>query len=86
MCPSVFCQVEGVSEFVRSAFSLLLDLYKMDCEQFRDTEKPLYSALLQRIIKVPWETKAKYQRLCTVLPYVGTDMVRIRAITVFIMF
>lgn len=75
-----------MSEFVRSAFSLLLDLYKMDCEQFCDTEKPLYSALLQRIIKVPWETKAKYQRLCTVLPYVGTDMVRIRVITVFIMF
>ncbi|XP_073321451.1 tRNA (32-2'-O)-methyltransferase regulator THADA [Pagrus major] len=67
--------VEGVSEFVRSAFSLLLDLYKMDCEQFRDTEKPLYSALLQRIIKLPWEAKAKYHRLCAVLPYVGTDMV-----------
>ncbi|XP_054466849.1 thyroid adenoma-associated protein homolog [Anoplopoma fimbria] len=67
--------VEGVSEFVRSAFCLLLDLYEMDCEQFSDTKKPLYFTLLQRIIKLPWEAKAKYHRLCALLPYLGTDMV-----------
>ncbi|XP_031712265.1 thyroid adenoma-associated protein homolog isoform X1 [Anarrhichthys ocellatus] len=67
--------VEGVSEFVRSAFCLLLDLYNMDCEQFCDTEKTLYFTLLQRIIKLPWESKAKYHRLCALLPYLGTDMV-----------
>ncbi|XP_040011618.1 thyroid adenoma-associated protein homolog isoform X2 [Xiphias gladius] len=67
--------VEGVSEFVRSAFCLLLDLYEMDCEHFCDTKKTLYFALLQRIIQLPWETKAKYHRLCAVLPYVGADMV-----------
>ncbi|XP_041793146.1 thyroid adenoma-associated protein homolog isoform X2 [Chelmon rostratus] len=67
--------VEGVSELVRSAFCLLLDLYEMDCEQFCDTRKPLYFTLLQRIIKLPWEAKAKYHRLCALLPYLGTDMV-----------
>ncbi|XP_074494084.1 tRNA (32-2'-O)-methyltransferase regulator THADA isoform X3 [Sebastes fasciatus] len=67
--------VEGVSEFVRSAFCLLLDLYEMDCEQFGDTKKTLYFTLLQRIIKLPWEAKAKYHRLCALLPYLGTDMV-----------
>lgn len=74
---SVLRQVEGVSEFVRSAFSLLLDIYKMDCEQFCDTKKILYCTLLQRIIKLPWEAKARYHRLCALLPYLGTDMVRI---------
>ncbi|XP_042345011.1 thyroid adenoma-associated protein homolog [Plectropomus leopardus] len=67
--------VEGVSEFVRSAFCLLLDLYEMDCEQFHDTKKTLYVTLLHRIIKLPWEAKAKYHRLCALLPYLGTDMV-----------
>lgn len=79
MPPVVSPQVEGVSELVRSAFSLLLELYEMDSEQFGDTRKPLYSTLLQRIIELPWETKAKYQRLCGLLPYLSTDTVRLKA-------
>ncbi|XP_068167990.1 tRNA (32-2'-O)-methyltransferase regulator THADA [Antennarius striatus] len=67
--------VSGVSDFVRGAFSLLLDLYDMDCEQFCDTNKPLYFTLLKRVIKLPWECKTKYQRLCSLLPYLGTDTV-----------
>uniref|UniRef100_A0A8D3AWE0 Si:ch211-225b11.4 n=1 Tax=Scophthalmus maximus TaxID=52904 RepID=A0A8D3AWE0_SCOMX len=67
--------VEGVSEFVRSATCLLLDIYDMDCEQFCDTKKTLYFTLLQRTIELPWEAKAKYPRLCALLPYLGTDMV-----------
>lgn len=64
-----------MSESVRSAFSLLLDLYHMDCEQFCDTEKPLFFSLLQQIIKLPWEAKAKHHRLAALLPYLGTDTV-----------
>lgn len=71
-------QVEGVSDFVRSAFCLLLDIYKMDCEQFDDPKKTLYSTLLHRITKLPWEAKAKYPSLCALLPYLGTDLVRIK--------
>lgn len=67
-----------MSESVRMAFSLLLQLYEMDCEQSGNTEKPLFATLLQRIIKLPWEAKAKYQRLCALLPYLGTDMVIIK--------
>ncbi|KAA8592239.1 hypothetical protein FQN60_017694 [Etheostoma spectabile] len=67
--------VEGVTEFVRIAFCLLLDLYEMDCEQFCDTEKTLYFTLLERIIKLPCEAKGKYHRLSALLPYLGTDMV-----------
>ncbi|XP_078106846.1 tRNA (32-2'-O)-methyltransferase regulator THADA [Sander vitreus] len=73
--PNAESPVEGVSEFVRIAFCLLLDLYEMDCEQFCDTKKTLYFTLLQRIIKLPCEAKAKYHRLCALLPYLGTDMV-----------
>ncbi|KAG7244081.1 hypothetical protein INR49_006243 [Caranx melampygus] len=68
-------EVEGVSEFVRSAFCLLLDVYEMDCEHFGETKKSLYFTLLERIMKLPWEAKAKYHRLCALLPYLGTDMV-----------
>ncbi|XP_019956479.2 tRNA (32-2'-O)-methyltransferase regulator THADA [Paralichthys olivaceus] len=67
--------VEGVPEFVRGAFCLLLDVYEKDCEHFCDTKKILYFTLLQRIIELPWETKAKYHRLCALLPHLGTDMV-----------
>uniref|UniRef100_UPI003AAEFBF2 tRNA (32-2'-O)-methyltransferase regulator THADA n=1 Tax=Centroberyx gerrardi TaxID=166262 RepID=UPI003AAEFBF2 len=67
--------VEGLSEFVRSAFCLLLELYEMDCKQFGDTKKTLNSTLLQRITKLPWEAKAKYAPLCALLPYLGTDTV-----------
>lgn len=65
-----------MSESARSGFCLLLDIYQMDCDQFADT-KTLYSNLLQQIIKLPWEAKAKYHRLCALLSYLGTDMVRI---------
>lgn len=78
ICLTVCWQVEGVSESVRVAFSLLLQLYDMDCEQSGNTKKPLFATLLQRIIKLPWEAKAKYHRLCALLPYLGTDMVIIK--------
>lgn len=71
----VLSQVEGVPEFASSAFVLLLSLYDMDCEQFGDA-KIFYSTLLQRIMKLPWESKAKYLHLCALLPYLGTNMVR----------
>ncbi|KAM9858631.1 tRNA (32-2'-O)-methyltransferase regulator THADA [Aulostomus maculatus] len=67
--------VEGVSEFVRSAFRLLLDLYQMDCEHFGVTTKSFYLTLLKRVLKLPWESKAKYHRLCALLPYLGSNMV-----------
>ncbi|XP_029961478.1 thyroid adenoma-associated protein homolog [Salarias fasciatus] len=67
--------VEGVPEFARNAFSLLLDLYEMDCEQFSDTNKALYYDLLMRIMKLPWEAKAKYHHLCALLPHLGTGAV-----------
>ncbi|XP_029018026.1 thyroid adenoma-associated protein homolog isoform X2 [Betta splendens] len=67
--------VEGVSELVRGAFALLLDLYEMDCQQFGDAKKTLYFTLLERILTLPWESKAKYHHLCALLPYVGSDRV-----------
>ncbi|KAM3611107.1 uncharacterized protein V6R79_013523 [Siganus canaliculatus] len=67
--------VEGVSEFMRTAFTLLLEIYDMDCNQFSDREKLLYFTLLQRIIKLPWEAKARYHRLCALLPFLGTGTV-----------
>ncbi|XP_034026181.1 thyroid adenoma-associated protein homolog [Thalassophryne amazonica] len=67
--------VEGVSEFVHSAFCVLLELYEMECKQFGDQKKTLYSALLQRVANLPWKAKAKYYHLCALLPYLGVDPV-----------
>ncbi|XP_053726379.1 thyroid adenoma-associated protein homolog isoform X1 [Synchiropus splendidus] len=67
--------VECVSEHARSSFSLLLELYQMDCEQFGDTKVPLYTDLLHQVIKLPWETKARYLHLSALLPYLHTDTV-----------
>ncbi|KAM4576646.1 tRNA (32-2'-O)-methyltransferase regulator THADA isoform 1-T1 [Odontesthes bonariensis] len=67
--------VEGVPECASSGFILLLNLYEKDCEHFCDADKTFYLTLLQRVMKLPWEAKAKYQRLCALLPYLGTDMV-----------
>lgn len=63
-------------EFANSAFTQLLSLYKMDCEQFSDAKRTFYSTLLQRIMKLPWEAKAKYRHLCALLPHLGTGVVR----------
>ncbi|KAJ0041712.1 hypothetical protein NL108_007923, partial [Boleophthalmus pectinirostris] len=67
--------VDGVSESARSAFSLLLDLYQLDCEMCDDAERTLYSSLLHRITNLPWENKAKYYQLCALLPFLGSDKI-----------
>ncbi|MGH0163722.1 UNVERIFIED_CONTAM: hypothetical protein FKN15_062973 [Acipenser sinensis] len=64
--------VEGVSEFVYNSFRVLLEIYRLECERFRDTEKPLYTSLLQRVTALPWQAKAKYFPLCALIPYLGT--------------
>uniref|UniRef100_A0A1A7X425 Uncharacterized protein n=1 Tax=Iconisemion striatum TaxID=60296 RepID=A0A1A7X425_9TELE len=67
--------VDGVPEFVNSAFHQLLNLYNQDCEKFSDAKKTFFFTLLQRTTKLPWETRALYHRLCALLPYLGTEMV-----------
>ncbi|XP_041095981.1 thyroid adenoma-associated protein homolog [Polyodon spathula] len=67
--------VEGVSEFVYNSFRVLLEIYSLECERFSDTEKPLYTSLLQRVIALPWQAKAKYFPLCALIPYLGTGKV-----------
>uniref|UniRef100_A0A3P9L1H1 Si:ch211-225b11.4 n=1 Tax=Oryzias latipes TaxID=8090 RepID=A0A3P9L1H1_ORYLA len=67
--------VEGVPEFANRAFSLLLNLYDVDCERFGDAKKDFYSTALLKIMKLPWEAKAKYHLLCALLPYLDTDKV-----------
>ena len=70
------CQVEGVSEDVRGAFRLLLELYEKDCQRFGDTAKTLSRTLLQRVTQLPWEARAKYPLLCALIPHLGADVVR----------
>ncbi|XP_024130967.1 thyroid adenoma-associated protein homolog isoform X2 [Oryzias melastigma] len=67
--------VDGVPEFANRAFSLLLDVYDMDCEKFGDTNRDFYSTVFLKIMKLPWEAKAKYHLLCALVPYLGTDKV-----------
>lgn len=64
-------------EFANRAFSLLLNLYDVDCERFGDAKKDFYSTALLKIMKLPWEAKAKYHLLCALLPYLDTDKVRV---------
>uniref|UniRef100_A0A8C4WH50 Thyroid adenoma-associated protein homolog n=1 Tax=Gopherus evgoodei TaxID=1825980 RepID=A0A8C4WH50_9SAUR len=67
--------VEGASEFIRSSFQHLLEIYRLECHRFEDLERPLYEQFLQRIITMPWQVKARYFLLCAILPYVGTEKV-----------
>ncbi|XP_058231705.1 thyroid adenoma-associated protein homolog isoform X2 [Hemibagrus wyckioides] len=67
--------IEGVSESVRTAFSLFLEIYELDCRLSGDAEKRLYVDLLHRIAELPWESRAKYSPLSGLLQYMGTDKV-----------
>lgn len=66
-----------MSESVRTALSLFLDIYELDCRLSGDDEKRLYVKVLHRIAELPWESKAKYSPLGALLPYVGPDKVEL---------
>ncbi|OPJ74843.1 hypothetical protein AV530_018356 [Patagioenas fasciata monilis] len=67
--------VEGVSEFIHSSFRLLLEIYHLECQHFQDQERPLYRQMLQRVVSMPWQIKARYVPLCAIVPYVGSQQV-----------
>ncbi|XP_047675030.1 thyroid adenoma-associated protein homolog isoform X1 [Tachysurus fulvidraco] len=67
--------IEGVSESVRTAFSLFLEIYELDCRLSGEAEKRLYVNLLHRVAELPWDSRAKYSPLRALLPYMGTDKV-----------
>nr|XP_009665116.1 PREDICTED: uncharacterized protein LOC104138924 [Struthio camelus australis] len=67
--------VEGVSEFIHNSFRLLLEMYCLECRHFEDQERPLYRQMLQRVISMPWQIKARYVPLCAIVPYVGSQKV-----------
>ncbi|KAM6052187.1 tRNA (32-2'-O)-methyltransferase regulator THADA-like [Chlamydotis macqueenii] len=67
--------VEGVSEFIHSSFRLLLEIYHLECQRFQDQERPLYQQMLQRVVSMPWQIKARYVPLCAIVPYVGSQQV-----------
>ncbi|XP_007435523.1 thyroid adenoma-associated protein homolog isoform X1 [Python bivittatus] len=66
---------EGVSDFVRSSFEILLEIYSLERDHFADPERPLFREYLQRVIFMPWETKARYFALIAILPYLGPEKV-----------
>ncbi|CAN8192980.1 unnamed protein product [Coccothraustes coccothraustes] len=67
--------VEGVSEFIHSSFRLLLEIYHLECQPFQDQERPLYQQMLQRVVSMPWQIKARYVPLCAIVPYMGSKQV-----------
>ncbi|XP_060125391.1 tRNA (32-2'-O)-methyltransferase regulator THADA-like isoform X3 [Zootoca vivipara] len=67
--------VEGVSDFIHSSFQLLLEIYSLECDRFVDPERPLYGQFLQRVILMPWQARARYFPLISVLPYLGPEKV-----------
>ncbi|KAF4790367.1 thyroid adenoma-associated protein [Turdus rufiventris] len=67
--------VEGVSEFIHSSFRLLLETYHLECQHFQDQERPLYQQMLERVVSMPWQIKARYVPLCAIVPYMGSQQV-----------
>ncbi|XP_077776975.1 tRNA (32-2'-O)-methyltransferase regulator THADA-like isoform X3 [Podarcis muralis] len=67
--------VERVSDFIHSSFQLLLEIYSLECDRFEDLERPLYGQFLQRVILMPWQARARYFPLISVLPYLGPEKV-----------
>ncbi|XP_053136408.1 thyroid adenoma-associated protein homolog isoform X2 [Hemicordylus capensis] len=63
--------VEGLSDFVHSSFRLLLEIYSLECDHFKNPERPLYEQFLQRVVDMPWQSRARYFPLSAVLPYLG---------------
>lgn len=64
-----------MSEFIHSSFRLLLEIYHLECQHFQDQETPLYQQMLQRVISMPWQIKARYVPLCAIVPYMGSQQV-----------
>lgn len=67
--------MEGVSEFIHSSFRLLLETYHLECQHFQDQERPLYQQMLERVVSMPWQIKARYVPLCAIVPYMGSQQV-----------
>ncbi|XP_067861517.1 tRNA (32-2'-O)-methyltransferase regulator THADA isoform X2 [Heptranchias perlo] len=67
--------VEGVLESVHCSFRLLVDIYRLECSHFEDPEQPLYSTLLQRLRVLPWQVKAKYYLLSSLVSCFGAKKV-----------
>ncbi|XP_061865677.1 tRNA (32-2'-O)-methyltransferase regulator THADA-like isoform X2 [Colius striatus] len=67
--------VEGISEFIQSSFRLLLEIYYLECQHFQDQERLLYQQILQRVVSMPWQIKARYVPLCSIVPYMGSQQV-----------
>lgn len=64
-----------MSEFIHSSFRLLLEIYHLECQHFQDQERPLYQQMLQRVVSMPWQIKARYVPLCAIVPYMGSQQV-----------
>ncbi|XP_066466062.1 uncharacterized protein [Tiliqua scincoides] len=63
--------VEGVSDFVHCSFQRLLEIYSLECDHFEESERPLYGQFLQRVLLMPWQSRARYFPLSAILPYLG---------------
>ncbi|KAJ7309651.1 hypothetical protein JRQ81_007708 [Phrynocephalus forsythii] len=67
--------VEGVSDFIRSSFEFFMEIYSLECRHFGVVERPLYGQFLQRITLMPWQVRARYFALTSILPHLGPGKV-----------
>ncbi|XP_067911571.1 tRNA (32-2'-O)-methyltransferase regulator THADA isoform X2 [Heterodontus francisci] len=67
--------VEGVLESVHCSFRLLLDIYRLECRHFKDVELSFYSPLLHHLRALPWQVKAKYLLLSSLVSCFGANKV-----------
>ncbi|XP_043572107.1 thyroid adenoma-associated protein homolog isoform X1 [Chiloscyllium plagiosum] len=69
--------VEGLLDSVHCSFRLFLDIYRQECSHFGDVKLPLYSFLLHRLKALPWQVKAKYLLLSSLVSCFGADKIMV---------
>ncbi|XP_048412595.1 thyroid adenoma-associated protein homolog [Stegostoma tigrinum] len=67
--------VEGLLDSVHCSFRLFFDIYRQECSHFGDVDLPLYSSILHRLKALPWQVKAKYLLLSSLVSCFGADKI-----------
>ena len=69
--------VDGVGEFVISCFKSLLSTTNRHVRQ----SVPLHQQLLDKLLPMPWNVKAKMKLLTVVIPWTNIEQVSLYALT-----
>ncbi|XP_033096515.1 thyroid adenoma-associated protein-like isoform X2 [Anneissia japonica] len=60
----------GVPTFVKTTFSLLLEIHHKENQLFMIPSSELYSSLVSHLLQISWHVKGKYALLGSLVPYI----------------